>query len=240
MNDVSHEYNELDRILCKVGKRGTEYENYEKIESEHHDLLKSVSEYVREMNGSDSASRHSRKSRKSNMSKHSSRSSQSVRADVAATAAALRTKLNFVDAEAQSKAMLETIQIQKGLEIAEAQVEAIIKIEREDFSFDIEDKIPDGSNDYVENYVTSVSEQSISVSNPSNLVFSEKPTVQSNLSNVGLLQKPVSESNQLHTVVSEKHDSLEPSTSETLGAIPKSYILLHCNKKQTLLICMGV
>ena len=133
------------------------------------------------MNGSDSASRHSRKSRKSNMSKHSSRSSQSVKAD------ALRTKLKFVDAEAQSKAMLEKIQIQKGLEIAEAQVKAIRKIEREDFSFDIEDKIPDWSNEYVENYVTSVNEQSISMSNSSNLVFSEKPTVQSNLSNVGLL-----------------------------------------------------
>ena len=64
--------------------------------------------------------------------------------------------------------MLEKIQIQKGLEIAEAQVEAITKIVREDFRLDIEDKIPDGSNEYVENYVASVSEQSISVSNPSN------------------------------------------------------------------------
>ena len=92
------------------------------------------------------------------------------------------------------------------MEITEAQVEAITKIEREDFSFDIEDKIPDGSNEYVESYVTSVSEQSISASNPSNVVFSEKPTVESFFSNVGLLQKPVSEGNQLHTVVSEKHD----------------------------------
>ena len=85
MNDVSHEYNELDQILCKIGKRGTEYEIYENTESEHHDLLKNVSEYVREMNSSGSASRHSRKS---NMSKRSSRFSQSVKADAATTATA--------------------------------------------------------------------------------------------------------------------------------------------------------
>ena len=157
MNTVESVYKQLDELLSHADKKGTKYDRYESIETENHGILKRISQCIRELNGSDS---HSRSSTRSHISKHSkrSRSSQlshsSKKADAAAEAAVLKAEMKYIDSELEKKADLKKLLIQKRLDMAEAKVEAITNIERENTPFDL-DKISDGSQEYVKEYVQS-------------------------------------------------------------------------------------
>ncbi|KAJ8038907.1 hypothetical protein HOLleu_16467 [Holothuria leucospilota] len=75
-----------------------------------------------------------------------------TRADALAKAAALQAKLKYIESEAKVKAELERLKIRQELEMAEAQVVAMGKIEREQFN--VLDEFPDESTKFTEDYVS--------------------------------------------------------------------------------------
>ena len=91
MSQVTATYEKMDDLLSKKDKKGSAYEKYEQIEKNHHDLLKRVSQCIRELDGSGSrVSKGSKHSSKRSRSSHLSNSS-SKRADAIAEAAVLQT-----------------------------------------------------------------------------------------------------------------------------------------------------
>ena len=154
MSQVTATYEKMDDLLSKKDKKGSAYEKYEQIEKNHHDLLKRVSQCIRELDGSGSrVSKGSKHSSKRSRSSHLSNSS-SKRADAIAEAAVLQTKLKFIESESQHKLALERLQTMKQLEMAKAKADAILKVENESF-FNLDDRAPDESQKYVSEYVES-------------------------------------------------------------------------------------
>ena len=64
-------------------------------------------------------------------------------------------KLKYIETEAKHKAQLEKLQTLKELDMAEAKVDATVKVEEENEHFDLDDNLPDDKSDYVEKYVQS-------------------------------------------------------------------------------------
>ena len=211
MLELQKVYDEVDELLFKDNRPGAEYDRFEKIESEHHDLLKKVSKFIIELNSSRATSVASeRKSGKSG-SKCSSKSllsCTSKRADSAAKAAALRIKLKYIDSEAKCKAELDKIQTQKELEKIESRSEAILKIEKEETYSDIDDKLPDERLDYVENYMES--------HNASEVLSGDNLTITNTDSSYAVNSMPFAP-NHSHAVTSGK-----PIFDETLSKVPVS------------------
>ena len=124
--------------LCDV--HSDDHGKFENIQSEHHTLLKKLSDAIRELEidmtsikSSVASSKGNVKSKKSGSS-HSSKasclsnSSASKKLEYATKAAALKTELKYIDIYPE----LQRIQTQKVLEINEEQLKAVEKIEQED------------------------------------------------------------------------------------------------------------
>lgn len=163
MNEVTVANEEHNEILSSANM-AYDCSQFEEIEKENHKILKLISQFIREMNEGSEISVKSKKSHNSSRSSRSSRSSQrsnaSKRANAAAEAAALKAKLKYIDQEAKQKAELERLQTMKQIDMAEAKVDAITKIEQEtNASFDLEvnniASLPDDKEQFVEDYVRS-------------------------------------------------------------------------------------
>ena len=76
MLELQKIYDELDKLLSKDNRQGAEYDRFEKIECEHHDLLKKVSKFIIELNSNSSRAASVASGRKSgkSRSKHSCKS----------------------------------------------------------------------------------------------------------------------------------------------------------------------
>lgn len=99
---------------------------------DNHTLMRDISNCLRELE-CDSVSRassRSHNSRTSRSSRHSNTSRGSRESiDTVIEAAALKTKLKYIDTEAKHKADLERIRVQKELDIAQAKLEALETLE---------------------------------------------------------------------------------------------------------------
>ncbi len=76
--------------------------------------------------------------------------------EAATAAAALKAKLSYMDMEAAKKAELERVQTMRDLDIAEAKLQTIIKMEQEDEYYGEGPEalpITDGMHEYVREYV---------------------------------------------------------------------------------------
>ena len=170
MNDVNEAYETLNELLTLGSRNGEESQRYESIEGQNYQLLRRITECINEMEGSEIRSRVSGRSNRSHHSSHRSRSSQlstaSKRADAAAQAAALRAKLKYIDTEARQTAELEKLKTMKEIDMAQAKVDAILKVEQDlNTSFDIEDKslLSDTKQKFVEDYVLAQSSVQVPV-----------------------------------------------------------------------------
>ncbi|RLF66451.1 MAG: hypothetical protein DRN30_02085 [Thermoplasmata archaeon] len=103
-------------------------QKYEIMEAEHHSLIKRVSQRISEIKAETRSSR-------TTSSRRSNRSDRSMKMDAAAKAAELKAKLRFIEEEAIQKTHLEKLQTTKELAMAEAKLEAIVKIEQESLEF---------------------------------------------------------------------------------------------------------
>ena len=123
-----------------------------------------TSEGKQHIKHSDIDRKSSKLSVRSRFSNRSNSSITSFKAIIAAEAAALKTKLQFADIQAQKEAELklkqtelEKIQTMRDLQEAEAKLEAINKVQREDCSeFDNEEKHTDDKHALVEGYLRSL------------------------------------------------------------------------------------
>ena len=156
MNEVFSLYDQLRKLLDSAEQENTEFAKFEKIELENYQMMKKFSDRMKEIEverreiGSISSSRSGR-------SRQSDRSNAS-RKEVAADVAAMEVKLKYIEPEAQQRAQFERVQAQRDLEIAQARLQEIERIEKEERgNFDL-NMIPsheDGRNEYVANYVES-------------------------------------------------------------------------------------
>ena len=152
VNEVFSLYDQLRKLLDSADQENTEYANFEKIELENYQIMKKCSDRMKEIEidrsevGSISSSRSGR-------SRQSDRSNTS-RKEVAADVAAMEVKLKYIEPEAQFK----RVQGQRDLEIAQARLREIERIDKEERGHLDLDMIPsqaDGMNKYVANYVDS-------------------------------------------------------------------------------------
>ncbi|KAJ8044163.1 hypothetical protein HOLleu_11547 [Holothuria leucospilota] len=139
MNEVivaNEEFNEVVRQSDKP----IAYSYFETIESDNYHLLKRISECIKEIEKrSEIVSGTHSKSRRSSRSSRSSKGSNiSKRAEAAAQAAALKVKLKYIDQEDEQKANLEKLQANldklqtmKEIDMAEAKVDAFVKVEQD-------------------------------------------------------------------------------------------------------------
>ena len=96
-------------------------------------------------------------SSRSGRSRQSDRSNAS-RKEVAVDVAAMEVKLKYIEPEAQQRAQFEMVQAQRDLEIAQARLREIERIEKEErghFDLNMIPSHEDGMNEYVANYVES-------------------------------------------------------------------------------------
>lgn len=86
MSDISNVYYDLDQLLLLAGSVGSNYEVFEKVECDHLALIKRVTEFIKDVEGSESRSKsHSRSSRSGG---------SSLGSNAEAKAASLRAKLS--------------------------------------------------------------------------------------------------------------------------------------------------
>ncbi|KAJ8048766.1 hypothetical protein HOLleu_01213 [Holothuria leucospilota] len=165
MNEVIVANEENNEILVKAEKP-IAYSHFEAIESDNYHLLKRISERIKEIEKqSEIASGTRSKSRRSSHSSHSSKGSISKRAEAAAQAAVLKAKLKYIDQEAEQKANLEKLradldklQIMKEIDMAEAKVDAIVKVEQDTNTIFDADKLShliEDKEQFVSDYVES-------------------------------------------------------------------------------------
>lgn len=133
-------------------------ELFEKIEIEHQQIMCRISERISELRIEDDLS--SVHSSKSSRSRWSYNSTSSRHSHPAAEAAALKAKLKYIDAEAQSRAQLERISTIKRLEMVKARLETSDSLyEKHQFDFEVEQKQPplfkpkQDNTQYVQDYV---------------------------------------------------------------------------------------
>lgn len=131
-------YKQLSRLIekeCQTGEHvdlGRDIEDdiierYEACENAHSDIMKRISLRLKELeeDSSEISSRRSSRSGSVKSSQHSHRSTRSIRSETASKAAELKTKLKYLDVEANAKLRLEKIQTMRDLDIAEAKLEII-------------------------------------------------------------------------------------------------------------------
>ena len=155
IRNVLDERDNLVSIMAKLREDGEQYtdlirtdESYQnleslkitqsldKIESEHHDMIKAVTEVLRVMSDKKSetgsvTSRMSHRSSKSKVSSTSSKATSSNRtvksrsstgsshSNPAVEAASLKIKLKYLEAESKAKLEFDRIKLQKGLDLAQ-------------------------------------------------------------------------------------------------------------------------
>ena len=127
MGKVYESYTILNQLVGDASL----HKRYDDIEAENLNLLKLVASYIRDLE-LECNTRHTTKSVRSCMSKRSISSNASKRQEVVIEAAALKAKLKYLDQEARQKADLEKLQTLKDIDIAEAKLGAMAKVERED------------------------------------------------------------------------------------------------------------
>ena len=167
MQNVSDMFVQVCAVIPGENNRETT-QRYDMVESENHHLLKTVGERIREIEvdkGEVVSAKTCRShfSRRSNSSRSSQASHTSAKLEALTEAAVLKTKLKHMDAEAKKRAELELAKADfekfktiQDLDIAEAKLDAIATLEREDNQLDLGDRnsLPsDGMNSYVEEYV---------------------------------------------------------------------------------------
>ena len=156
MNEVFSLYDQLRKLLDSADQENTEYASFEKIELENYQIMKKFSDRMKEIevNRSEIGSISSSRSGRSRQSDRSNTSRKEVAADVAA----MEVKLKCIEPEAQQRAQFERVQAQRDLEIAQARLQEIERIDKEERGHLDLNMIPsqeDGMNEYVANYVES-------------------------------------------------------------------------------------
>jgi hypothetical protein len=158
MECVSREYELLCDVLTALNKPGDSCKRYECVETDNYAIERDIGECIRdiecEMN--EGGSKLSRRSGKSKRSGRSNMSSDSRRADAAADAAVMKTKMVYFDVESRARIELERIQVAKELNMAEAKLRAYVEEGHNDL-FDPE-QLPSRKSDYVEEYCRSQSQ----------------------------------------------------------------------------------
>lgn len=123
MKVLRDEYGRLNSLLGADHERTSMDERYESIENEHHKLITSVSDSLREIK-SESSERFSR-ARSKQSSHHSSqklsvRTTGSRKQELAERAEALKIKLKYLDIESKAKLEYERVKACKDLDITQA------------------------------------------------------------------------------------------------------------------------
>ncbi|XP_050404672.1 uncharacterized protein LOC126820632 [Patella vulgata] len=203
IGEISYILSELNE-LCEEGREvEAYYERYDNIEEDHCNLLKKVSSYLHDFLSD-------RGSRSSSKSKQSSKSSSSRKADILVEAAELKVKLKYVEIEARKKAELEKLRIEKELCVAEAKVNAIVKVEEEDRY-----ELPEETvTNFVENFVISSTDPYI------NPLTTPASTLSSSLNpNVPEFQAIYASSSSHTTHVSPSHINTQPIASSSTNLV---------------------
>ena len=168
MIEVSSSYEQLNDLFRSADMDESEYSNYEGVEKDHYLIARKIADAIKDIEMERNEVR-SYRSRSSQNSISSQSSAASKRLDAATEAAAMRTRLKYIDIEAQ----IEKVQAMKGLEIAEAKLAAINQLEGEESDHQDIDKILPEQQDikqYIQSYLEthSVSEQAPKVTVPDN------------------------------------------------------------------------
>ena len=168
MIEVSSSYEQLNDLFRSADMDESEYSNYEGVEKDHYLIARKIADAIKDIEMEKNEVR-SYRSRSSQNSISSQSSAASKRLDAATEAAAMRTRLKYIDIEAQ----IEKVQAMKGLEIAEAKLAAINQLEGEESDHQDIDKILPEQQDikqYIQSYLEthSVSEQAPKVTVPDN------------------------------------------------------------------------
>ena len=128
-------------------------QKFETWEREHTDALRRLKQGISELTQEDRSlcsSRSARTSRSQRSSKASSMSTSDRKADMAAKVAKLKTELIFAEAEAERTAALKEheeklkrLKLQKELAVAKAEMNAVTKVEENEFGMRLEDILPE-------------------------------------------------------------------------------------------------
>ena len=125
MVDVSSSYEQLNDLYRSADMDESEYSNYERLEKDHNLIVRKIADAIKDIEMEKNEMR-SNKSRSSLNSISSQSLAASKRLDAATEAAAMRTRLKYIDVEAQNRAQIEKVQAMKDLEIAEAKYMPLI------------------------------------------------------------------------------------------------------------------
>ena len=153
MNEIYDVYGHLTSLPLEEDKKSHYNNQFESIEEEHNRVLSKVSERNCEIQA-EIASRGSVRSVRTNRTRHSRVSNTSRHSEAAAEAAALATKLRYIDSEAKWRAELDRVTTQRKLEMAQAKMRVL---DEEAGLFGFETKFPDydQTRDYTKEYVES-------------------------------------------------------------------------------------
>ena len=169
----------LDEVLDDFEVKRVAQQKFEIWEQEHSEALKRLNQRITDLkqdeesslpSGKSTPSRSSRTSQKSRKSHSSARIDRKV--NTAARVAKLKTEISFADGEATKIAELKKFKLTKELAIAEAEMNAINKVEENELApnGEKEDLLPHAinRNDLLHNYLTT---QTSSVDKDSNLTM---------------------------------------------------------------------
>lgn len=147
----TNKVNDTFGCLCSLDMDDTQRRYYdglfETFEVECNNFMRKISDVILDIQA-ETASRGSIRSSRSGKSRHSRASNPSRHSEVAAEAAALATKLKFIDKEAQVRAELEKITTKRKLEMAQAKLGVLEEEPEHSFSFDTKFLIKDEGKDY--------------------------------------------------------------------------------------------